>query len=96
MNAVSGVGTVRLPRGNHGAPKIKYFVLFSHGPDGERTLGTNGQQFIAKANLHNPDRFVDLIYDPTNGTVSKGDILKVGGTPVGLGAASMWLLQQNQ
>ena len=96
LNAVSGEGAVLLPAGNHGEPKIKYFALFSHGPDGERSKASNGRTFVSKENLHEPDRFVELIYDPTNGTVSNGDILRVGGVPVGLGAASMRLVERAQ
>jgi hypothetical protein len=79
-----------------GTMKVLYYVLFSHGPDKIRSKGRNGETFLHSSNLFNPSRFVELIYDPTNGTVSNGEILRVGGSVIGRAAPAMNLIQRNQ
>ena len=68
-----------------GTLKIQFYVLFSHGPDRIRSKGSNGDTFLASTNLFYPNKFTELIYDPTNGTVSNGEILRAGGEIGGRG-----------
>jgi hypothetical protein len=44
-------------------------------------------------NLFQPERFIELIYDPTNGVTSGGDIFRAGGGPVGRAAPSIALIR---
>lgn len=76
-----------------GTLKVFYYVLFSAGPDKIRSRGRNGGTFLQSDNLFNPDRFIEFIYDPTNGTVSNGEILDVGGDVTGKAAPSMKMIQ---
>ncbi len=66
-----------------GEPRLRAYVLFSHGPDMIRTTDEQGRTLLASENLFAPARFIDFIYDPTNGSVSGGEILRLGGEPVG-------------
>ena len=75
-----------------GTMKVYFYVLFSHGPDRVRSKGSNGKTFLDEANLLHPTKFIELIYDPTNGTVSNGEILRTGGELVGRAAASIKLI----
>jgi hypothetical protein len=73
-----------------GELRVRFFVLFSHGPDQVRSKASNDGTFLRADNLFDPDRFIELIYDPTNGTVSNGEILRLGGgSPLGRAAPSM-------
>lgn len=60
-----------------------YWILWSAGPDGEKTQ-------VAGLGLLNPNAteaaILNNVYDPTNGTVSRGSVFRVGGQPVGEGA----------
>jgi hypothetical protein len=79
-----------------GEMRVKFFVLFSHGPDHVRSKGSNGGTFLQSANLFDPNHFTELIYDPTNGTTSNGEILRVGGEPQGRAQGAMWMIQKQQ
>ena len=92
LNADRDTGTVKKVYADTGDLKVKYFVLFSHGPDKIRSLDADGKTFLQTDNLFKPDRFIDLIYDPTNGTVSNGEILRLGGAPIGRAAPSIRLI----
>lgn len=64
-----------------------WWITFSSGPD--RVFYNLGSPL---SNIPNPVNDAgkalafDLIYDPTNGTISDGDIYNVGGTFIGIGA----------
>lgn len=68
------------------------YVLFSHGPDKIRTIGAGGGTFVQSENLFYPEKFIDFIYDPTNGTVSDGEILDAGGNVMGRAEGSIRLI----
>jgi len=94
LNAFSATGQLFSPYGTPGELKVKFYVLFSHGPDGVRSKGSNGATFTQSANLFDPAHFTEFIYDPTNGVTSNGEILRLGGEPVGRAEASMRLIQK--
>ena len=75
--------------------KVRYIVLFSHGPDRVPSKSSNGKTSLHSENLFNPARFIELIYDASNGTVSNGEILRVSGAPVGRAEPSMRLIEQS-
>ena len=83
VNARSATGEVLAVYGTPGDLKVKFFVLFSHGPDRVRSLTADGKTFLQQDILLNPNRFTELIYDPTNGTTSNGEIFRAGGSPIG-------------
>ncbi len=93
LNADSASGTLIPVYSPPGTLKVFYYVLFSAGPDKIRSLGSNGGTFLKSDNLFNPDRFVEFIYDPTNGTVSNGEILTSGGEITGKAAPSIRMIQ---
>ena len=70
-----------------GSVRVQWWLLMSVGPDLERN-NLNGT-LIAQTNLIAPARFVLFLYDPTNGTVSAGEILRAGGSPGGASAAGL-------
>lgn len=85
-------GQLLSPRGEAEEARIRWYLLFSHGPDRERnniTVAGKPGTFILNDNLCQPRRFVHFIYDPTNGTMSPGEILRAGGAPDGPGAAGV-------
>ena len=67
-----------------GARRIHWWMLLSAGPDCQRNYfdGT----IVRNSNLIDPVRFTLFIYDPTNGTLSLGDIIRPGGSPYGASA----------
>jgi prepilin-type N-terminal cleavage/methylation domain-containing protein len=77
--------------GNFSGPAVvKWYVLRSSGPDNDRDGG-------GASALNAPDsrhQFVNFIYDPSNGTVSRGDIWRAGGAPVGNGLDSVRLINR--
>lgn len=95
VNAQSLTGRVLPVYSPPGTPAVFYYVLFSHGPDRIRSKASNGKTFLDADNLFNPRRFAELIYDPTNGTVSNGEIFRAGGTLVGRAAPAAQLIQRN-
>lgn len=76
-----------------GSPRVLFYVLFSHGPDKVRSKGSNGKTFLDSENLFDPKHFIELIYDPSNGTVSNGEILFLGSNPIGRAAPALRLIQ---
>lgn len=95
LNADSASGRLIPVYNPAGTMKVFYYVLFSAGPDKIRSIGTNGGTFLQSDNLFNPDRFIDFMYDPTNGTVSSGEILRAGGEIIGRAEKSIRLIQRN-
>ena len=69
--------------GNPTWPKSeKMWVLCSYGPDQRESYGVNlvwGEDYVNRtANLTARPPFYGAIYDATNGTISNGDIVRVG------------------
>ncbi|MBN1516951.1 prepilin-type N-terminal cleavage/methylation domain-containing protein [Candidatus Sumerlaeota bacterium] len=91
INADSNTGEIILSggsgetgsNGEPGSTRIFSYILFCHGPDRVRSKASNDKTFAAAENIRNPDNFIELIYDPSNGTVSNGEILRGGGSPTG-------------
>jgi prepilin-type N-terminal cleavage/methylation domain-containing protein len=77
-----------LPGNFSGAKVVYWYLLRSSGPDNDRDGGA------ASALNQNESRedFVNFIYDPTNGTLSHGDIWRFGGSPTGRGRDSITLI----
>lgn len=55
------------------------WVLFSAGPDGVYDLTDPARLAKKPDGTLDPDQFVDLTYDPSNGTNSRGDVFRFGG-----------------
>jgi type II secretion system protein G len=75
------------PQGNqpHFLKKPKWYILGSAGADGE-TENLNGPMTTRPVdNEANRQFFLDIIYDASNGTISRGSLYRVGGTPTGAG-----------
>jgi prepilin-type N-terminal cleavage/methylation domain-containing protein len=77
-----------LPGNFSGEPVVKWYLLRSSGPDNDR----DGGAVTALNDLPSASDFVGFIYDPTNGTVSGGDLWRYGGEPSGNGVDSVPLL----
>ena len=63
--------------------------LFGHGPDRVRNnlkVGSFAGTFISQEALISPKILTNFIYDPTNGTISNGEMFLVGGSPMGASA----------
>jgi prepilin-type N-terminal cleavage/methylation domain-containing protein len=74
------VGTLGWPDLDTSSRFTEWWVLQSTGPDQVRyTLGSGG------IDPTEPDRFLNSIYDATNGTLSRGCIYRAGGNPTGPG-----------
>lgn len=60
--------------------------LASRGPDKEFGFRGSEPEFNIIQRFYesdaNPEAFLDIVYDPTNGTVSQGNIFRSGGAPV--------------
>lgn len=60
----------------------KVWVLCSYGPDQRESYGVNllwGEDYVNRTNnLGENPPFYGALYDPTNGTISNGDIVRVG------------------
>jgi len=83
-------GHLYSPRGTDEDARIYWYMLFCHGPDRVRNnlkIGSVTGTFILQDNIRDVDRFVNFVYDPTNGTVSLGEIFRPGGEPAGDTAA---------
>lgn len=93
LNADSETGTVIRVYAPPGRLKVLFYCLFSHGPDRIRNKALNGKTFIDDANLFVPAKFVDLLYDPSNGAMSQGEILRPGGQILGRAAPAMRLVR---
>jgi type II secretion system protein G len=67
-------------------PKPTWWILESHGPAGIGTATRTGLNSITNENdPAQQAKALKLLYDPTNGTISRGNIWRVGGTPSGSG-----------
>ena len=64
-----------------GSLRVLWWLMMSVGPDTKRN--NIGGTLIARANLIDAERFILFMYDPTNGTVSDGEIIRAGGGPAG-------------
>jgi type II secretion system protein G len=76
-----------------GRMRVLAYALMSHGPDRIRSVDEKGRTFLRSDNLFDTGRFMLFLYDPTNGAVSFGEILRVGGEPVGRPAPSLRLVK---
>ncbi len=75
-------------------PDPLWYYLESAGPD---LAHHNAGRFFLKIRtetLYNRERVGKLIYDPTNGTQSRGSIWRVGGTPAGHAKLFYHMVQQ--
>lgn len=86
---------VNISWNNNGAPGVfsgvaivYWYVLRSSGPDNDR----NGGGASALNDYPSADDFVDFVYDPSNGTLSGGDLWRWGGSPQGQGRDSTALM----
>jgi prepilin-type N-terminal cleavage/methylation domain-containing protein len=73
--------------------KTAWWWLASRGPTRTYTgFGPTAnpkiQQALAESDIH-PDVWLTMMYDPTNGTVSRGNIYRAGGEIVGFAGRSM-------
>jgi type II secretion system protein G len=66
-------------------PRPVWYILESHGPAGKGTATRTGLNSIKGDSAAEQTKALMLIYDATNGTVSRGNIWRVGGTPAGSG-----------
>jgi len=83
------VGTLGRPDYDRWSSNTEWFILQSSGPDQTRfTLGSGG------INPRSPENFLSTIYDPTNGTISRGSIYRAGGTPTGVGSFAFSMVAQ--
>ena len=73
-----------------GEAKVYWYVLRSAGPDNDRDGGAASALNFDESRPY----FIRFIYDPTNGTTSKGDIWRGGGEPTGRCADSFSLMGQ--
>lgn len=74
-----------LPGNFSGRQHVDWWLLRSSGPDNDRDGG-------AATDLNDPEsrhEFLQHIYDPTNGSISGGDIWRAGGEPTGQGRDSI-------
>ncbi len=78
-----------LPGNFSGTEKVYWWLLRSSGPDNDR----DGGGATALDQFPSADQFSLFIYDPTNGTVSKGDLWRCGGEPIGNGVDSVPLME---
>ncbi|MCC5875694.1 MAG: prepilin-type N-terminal cleavage/methylation domain-containing protein [Candidatus Sumerlaeia bacterium] len=91
-------GTSVVPHGPNGfrlspGAKSEWWTLFSNGPDGIGGFagtypGDDLEIRIVKSD-QDLGQFLDMVYDPTNGTVSQGNIWRSGGS--GLNAAGRFI-----
>ena len=82
-------GRLYLPSAaNGGARRVLWWMLVSVGPDRMRN-NIAGGTLVLNANLTNPNRFCLFSFDPTNGSVSPGELYRAGGEPFGASAAGI-------
>lgn len=77
-DAAGTVGTVGPPDFDPNSEQVEWWILQSSGPD--RIRCALGQNLI---DPDEPEKLLSRIYDPTNGSVSRGSIYRIGGTPTG-------------
>jgi prepilin-type N-terminal cleavage/methylation domain-containing protein len=96
LNAETGVGRVVTPRSGDERLEVQWYALFCHAPDGVRnTLEVDGVRgtFTHNEILTRPERLIHYVYDPTNGTMSTGEMLRAGGAPLGATASAARLME---
>jgi prepilin-type N-terminal cleavage/methylation domain-containing protein len=71
---------------------VEWWILSSNGPDCRYTNAA-GEGPSPALNAGNRARILDFRYDPTNGTISDGNITRPGGQPVGIGVEAFQLLR---
>jgi len=71
--------------------RVVWWILMSNGPD-LRYTNSAGEGPSASLNSGDPARILAFRYDPTNGTVSEGNINRPGGQPSGAGCEAFRLL----
>lgn len=63
--------------------KTTWYMLFSNGPDQVSGFGSTEPEFDLELRIlqsdANPGEFLNVIYDPTNGSVSTGNVWRSGG-----------------
>lgn len=69
---------------------VMWYVLRSSGPDNDRD-GGGASALNSEDSRH---EFVNFVYDPTNGTTSRGDLWRAGGAPQGNGLDSVPLMNR--
>jgi type II secretion system protein G len=82
-------GELYSPRGEDEDARIYWFALFGHGPDRVRNnlkIGGFTGTFISQEAMMSPKILINFVYDPTNGTMSNGEMFLVGGSPMGASA----------
>jgi len=77
------------PQGNTAEFQKKplWYILGSAGPDSEAENLNSPMTTRPEDNNANRQFFLSIIYDSTNGTVSRGSLYRVGGTPTGSGVS---------
>ncbi len=70
---------------------VQWWIVISNGPDGRYTNAA-GEGPSPALNAADPTRILDFRYDPTNGTVSEGNVNRPGGHPGGVGSEAFRLL----
>ena len=86
LNTYRTSGKLFSPRSDGEPARILWFMLFSHGPDSKRNnLKGDGFEgtFVKKTIIQNIHYFVHYVYDPSNGTVSMGELFRAGGSSNG-------------
>jgi prepilin-type N-terminal cleavage/methylation domain-containing protein len=89
-DAAGTVGTAGPPDNDSNSDFTEWYVLQSSGPDLNRHAIGSGL-----VNPSQPQIFRSTIYDPSNGTVSRGSIYRAGGSPTGVGSFAFWQIQES-
>lgn len=83
------VGTWGPPDSDTNSPGgTKWWILQASGPD--KTRCTLGSTVLTAGDK---EKFLNRIYDPTNGTVSFGSVYRAGGAPIGPGSFAFDFIQ---
>ena len=89
------VGTWGPPDNDTSSTATKWWVIYSAGPD--QAYHVLGSAILSNSNPAEGEAILKrIIYDPTNGTVSMGDIYRVGGSPAGAGSYAFSVIQSAQ
>jgi prepilin-type N-terminal cleavage/methylation domain-containing protein len=91
LNADSDSGKIISPRADTEEMRVRWYALMCHGPDRVRNSYKTGPvtgTFVKQDNIGTLGNFVHFVYDPSNGTVSPGEIFLAGGNPTGTGEAA--------
>ena len=74
--------------------EVNWWMVISNGPD-LRYTNAAGEGPSPALNAADPARILDFQYDPTNGSVSDGNLNRPGGNPCGVGSEAFGLLRSN-